>query len=934
MPDEAEVDATLELIAAARWGSETQVGNALEKIGSASKKIAAEKIGSAAEKIAAEKIAAEKIAAEKIAIASKNYKEKAGYGYTPLHTAVFKNTRVAWVLIQDKEVDLNAETDLGQTTLHSGWPQCVDAMLLSRRFVKWDEPDKIGQTPLLYHARLVNDECLKAVLKLGDDVDIEKETEDGFTVLHQVVERASPFPNWYNKKYDSPKFRCKVVGLLLNERKRRALQKSQQDGDHRSAHTAISSNAGNIDAEITAKAGSTHTAISSTAGNITPKSEPTPAAHTQLSAPPPPDTAEPAAARKGCSQLFDCLIPRAKKDTNTNENQDQPGARQPDGGERSKIPKTDPVIEKTDTREAELQSVVANFVNKQDKIGRTALHYIAEDGCVKILDKLLNWFTVEDARSKVDVNILDDYGFAPLHLAVRKGHTQMVERLLNEPKTDACVTVAPGSPKTGLMGWEEEHLEMCRPNLFSKAPEEKILIKGLTALHFAAMGGHTEIADLLLNWKRVTKQGDRSETTTVVVTAKDEEKLQSPFTYSIDNNRLEVATLLLRRIEAEGDPRDAFERMLTLAMGKQRPENLVLEVLKKSKQVAGIKNTFELLLFVAANVNLPDVIRSIFNWEPEVDLNFKATWEDDRNSSILRATPLHFAILRGHVDKLRATPLHFAVLRGHVDIVKQLLSHKSLDVNAEDTDGRTPLQIAVEGDRSRHAKDGHKIQRKQIKELLMERAEVKDLVERLYRDREVFINAVNALLVGAALIATVTFAGWLTPPLGLTAYVPPEPSPASPATSPHYLSLPQPTSVKVFWVSNSLSFFFAIATVLFCAYAAMPSLEYIGEAVKSLKTTLIWASTLFLFSVFFVLGAFASAGFAVLPSPHRAYKLSMKSTVAIGGVICGCCLILLIWQLLRQLCEYIHGKKTRPTEANKESHDDCEFPTFCKSMIL
>jgi ankyrin repeat protein len=435
MPDEAEVVETLELIAAARWGSETQVGNALGKIGSASKN-AAEKIG---------------IAAEKIGIASKNYKEKAGYGYTPLHTAVFKNTRVAWVLIEDKDVDLNAETDLGQTTLHSGWPQCVDAMLLSRRFVKWDEPDKIGQTPLLYHARLVNDECLKAVLKLGDDVDIEKETEDGFTVLHQVVERASPFPNWYNKKYDSPKFRCKVVGLLLNERKRRALQKSQQDGDHRSAqnpvistpksqpppaaHTAISSNAGNIDAEITAKAGSTHTAISSTAGNITPKSQPTPAAHTQLSAPPPPDTAEPAAARKGCSQLFDCLIPRAKKDTNTNENQDQPGARQSDGGERSKIPKTDPVIEKTDTREAELQSVVANFVNKQDKIGRTALHYIAEDGCVKILDKLLNWFTVEHARSKVEVNILDDYGFAPLHLAVRKGHTQMVERLLNEPKT-------------------------------------------------------------------------------------------------------------------------------------------------------------------------------------------------------------------------------------------------------------------------------------------------------------------------------------------------------------------------------------------------------------------------------------------------------------------------------------------------------------------
>ncbi|CAM6012344.1 unnamed protein product [Sphagnum balticum] len=804
MPDEAEVDETLELIAAARWGSETQVRNALEKIGRASKTIASEKIGIASKKIASEKIgiaaekiriaskkiasekigiAAEKIriaskkiasekigiaavkiriaskkiasekigiAAEKIRIASKNYKEKAGYGYTPLHTAVFKNTRVAWVLIQDKDVDVNAQTNLGQTTLHSGWPQCVDAMLLSRRFEKWDEPDKIGQTPLLYHARLVNDECLKAVLKLGDRVDIEKQTEDGFTVLHQVVERASPFPNWYNKKYDSPKFRCKVVGLLLNERKRRALQKSQQDGDHRSAqnpeiltpksqptsaaHTAISSTAGNIDAEITANAGSTHTAISSTDGNITPKSQPTPAAHTQQPAPPPPDTAEPAAARKGCSQSFDCLIPRAKKDTNTNENQGQPGASQPDEGERSTIPKTDPVIEKTDTREAELQSVVANFVNKQDKIGRTALHYIAEDGCVKILDKLLNWFTVKHARSKVDVNILDYYGFAPLHLAVRKGHTQMVERLLDKTQADANVTVgAPDTDKIKLMEWNEKHLELCRPNLASKAPpKEPNSITGRTALDFAAMGGHTKIADLLLNQNKEGK-------------SIDEGKLNSAFTYIIDKRHLEVATRLLRHITK--DPgHGVFKKMLALAMNKQTTDDLVQKVFDKSEQQdQDLTKTFERLLIVAANENLPDVIRNILNWKPDVDVNFEATWEDKRNSS-----------------NLRATPLHFAVLRGHVDIVRQLFSHKSLDVNAEDSKDRTPLQIAVEGDLSRHADGGSpegKIKMKQIEKLLMERAEVKDLVERLYRDREVLINAVNALLVGAALIATVTFAG-------------------------------------------------------------------------------------------------------------------------------------------------------------------------------
>jgi ankyrin repeat protein/membrane associated rhomboid family serine protease len=700
------------------------------------------------------------------------------------------------------------------------------------------------------------------------------------------------------------------------------------------------------------------------------------------------DSAEPAPA-KSHRQLLDCFKLRAKKDRNTEEPaKDEQNARklkrkeseeegdqesleetktsklqpdaeinelgqaaQPEGPVQPEIGEpapADPEIKKTDTRETKLQSVVVKFVNRRDKIGRTALHYIAEDGCVEILDKLLNWFTVQHVRSKVRVNVRDFYGFAPLHLAVLKGHKQMVERLLEATKTDARFTVgAPPTAKPELMEWNEKHLEMCRPNLFSKEPETKYLKEGLTALRLAAMGGHTKIADLLLNWKPPKEEGDQ---TPVGVAGEDQGELQLSFASSTDNGHLDVATLLLRHITEEKQLDNAFEKMLALAM--KTTDKDVSEVLKKSKQVDGITNIFERLLIVAADVNVPDVIRNIFNWEPEVNVNVEALWKDGSN--------------------LRATPLHFAVLRGHVDIVRQLLSHKSLDVNAEDSKHRTPLQIAVEGDLSRNA-DGEKIKMKEkwkrIEKLLMERAEVKDLVEKSYRDREVFINAVNALLVGAALIATVTFAGWLTPPLGLTPYVAPEPSPA---TSPHYISLPHPTSVKVFWVSNSLSFFLAIATVLICAFAAMPSLKhtYIREAVKSLRTTLIVASMFFLFSVFFVLGAFASAGFAVLPSPHLNYKLSMKLTVAIGGFFCSCCLVVLMWILSRLSYEYpcgclsslcqtlrskicafggFHGEETSskdrqlstpltsaplPEQDGSVKPHNCAFPTFSNSMIL
>jgi ankyrin repeat protein len=187
-------DANLKLIAAARWGSETQVQEALSSGG-----------------------------------VNKNYKEKTGYGYTPLHSAVHSNTRVAWVLIQDAGVRVNAKTNLGHTPLHFGWRQCVDAMLLSGKLVLWNVEDKIGQTPLLYHARIVNDVNLSGLLKLGvERVKMEDiKTKDGFTVLHQVVERGSPFPNWYKEEHHSPQLRCKVVGLLLDELKRRASEKQK-----------------------------------------------------------------------------------------------------------------------------------------------------------------------------------------------------------------------------------------------------------------------------------------------------------------------------------------------------------------------------------------------------------------------------------------------------------------------------------------------------------------------------------------------------------------------------------------------------------------------------------------------------------------------------------------------------------------------------------
>jgi hypothetical protein len=84
-----------------------------------------------------------------------------------------------------------------------------------------------------------------------------------------------------------------------------------------------------------------------------------------------------------------------------------------------------------------------------------------------------------------------------------------------------------------------------------------------------------------------------------------------------------------------------------------------------------------------------------------------------------------------------------------------------------------------------------------------------------------------------------------------------------------------------------LSFFFAVATVVAGAYAAMPILhhEFIGRVVKRVKVKLGLASILLMLSVLCVLGAFTSGAFARLPA-HTTKEYKILSTAPIGLTLC------------------------------------------------
>jgi hypothetical protein len=269
----------------------------------------------------------------------------------------------------------------------------------------------------------------------------------------------------------------------------------------------------------------------------------------------------------------------------------------------------------------------------------------------------------------------------------------------------------------------------------------------------------------------------------------------------------------------------------------------------------------------AAAMGHLDVVEELLKSKKQVDVN------------AVKFIPLYHEHGK-HLYGFHFSPLHLASLFGHASVVKALCEDTKGRLRADTYNpwGKTALQIATE------------MEDDQIVKTLLERPEVVKQVENLYRDRQVHVDAANAILVGAALIASVTFAGWLQPPLGYSAFFGSAsievgaPSPSG--IYPSFASVAGHPIMQIFWFFNSMSFFFAIATLMVGASAARPPKLriFIGEVVRSLRASLSLAYILLTISVGCVMGAFASAGFLVLP-PIPKYMVNMGVTVGIGVMV-------------------------------------------------
>ncbi len=224
-----------------------------------------------------------------------------------------------------------------------------------------------------------------------------------------------------------------------------------------------------------------------------------------------------------------------------------------------------------------------------------------------------------------------------------------------------------------------------------------------------------------------------------------------------------------------------------------------------------------------------------------VAANWRATGEENDEISKALINFIHAncpEALNRH-DHKGQTPLHIAISHFNYSAVKTLLRQKdTIKTNVKDINGKTALDIAMDN------RDYPMV------------LQLHSYYELTSNKSKAYSNTANAILVGAALLTTVTFTAWLT--------------------------LPTAGDSQLFWVFNSLCFYFAVSTFLAAATAAMPVK---GPPLAEAEHSVVAASFCLAFSIAFAICAFATAGFAFVPDTIK-FRRKVIATTTVGAFVC------------------------------------------------
>ncbi|XP_013370242.1 PREDICTED: ankyrin repeat and death domain-containing protein 1B isoform X4 [Chinchilla lanigera] len=295
--------------------------------------------------------------------------------------------------------------------------------------------------------------------------------------------------------------------------------------------------------------------------------------------------------------------------------------------------------------------------------GLNALHFAAQSNSVRIAEYLVLELHLRELDQR------DQKGRKPFLLAAGRGHVEMIEKLtclnLHTSEKDKVhwtlisllKTEGRESEKQQLL-WRSAHSILLCSKIVNLLPQREAwtVREGNTALHLAAMHGHSPAVQVLLaQWQEVNETNENGET---------------PFFLAVAGGHEECSKVLL----AAGSDINIINKQNTsaLQMAAQRGHaSLVSFLLSENVDLHRRTGSGESPLHTAVSNKHVAVVSSLLGAQHGTDV----------------------------LDQRQQTPLHVAADLGNVELVETLLK-AGCDLKAVDKQGRTALAVAARGSHS------------------------------------------------------------------------------------------------------------------------------------------------------------------------------------------------------------------------------------------
>ena len=557
------------------------------------------------------------------------------------------------------------------------------------------------------------------------------------------------------------------------------------------------------------------------------------------------------------------------------------------------------------------------LIHVRTKGGYSALHLAALHGNIKAVEWLLS-------KHPADCNLPDQVNYnTPLHLAVDHGHKDVAIRLV-----EAGVSLTLLNDKNMMPLGLCEDPEMFRA-LFSRIDDRRIenemeesranVHPCKTILHYAALHCTDEalIEKLYLaaaSTRPIYLPGHQSSKE--LLEHVDEEG--NPFLHKAGKHMLKVIFKGLIRKERDFTKlvvmncglydaimgnRRLFDAQASQEATSDDQRNPIINLKSIEKELrykldvrySDAKEKEKQVLQQPWNDSLPTYL-ALYLGKHEV-LNFlldsRLGFTLNQSDAVEKRTCLHWAVLHNRVDIVdRLFICSLSCCKGKMhkqEMVECRMRFKKPSPRVMDGAGMTAFHIAFN-------------QKNEVMmQTLRRQKEFNEYEDKLLKDREVYVQSLNAILVGAALIASITFAGWLQVPS-------------------HVFGS---SEMIIFWITNSLSFISAVAAMGWSiGILLLTPTIYIGQVVFELQRGIMYIACFLVFSLMGTIVAFTTAGFAASgdQAPQPEYKIVMGTVAGLGGLVC----VAILTYYIRQV--KLHSSAYRQQRITSHSNEEHEPP--------